>query len=91
MTLDTLRLLRNILLRSVVVAVIFALLLAAVTFGAWDWWTGLAVTILHTDETTLGRFVIGFFVEVRFYVLFVLLTPALAIHWTIQRERSRQA
>ncbi len=87
MTLDTLRLFRNILFRSVAVAIILALLLAAVTFGAWDWWTGLAAAMFHTDEATLSSFVLGFFVEVRFYVLFVLLTPAVAIHWTLVRER----
>lgn len=90
MTLDLLRLLRNILLRSVVVGLIIALLLAAVTFGAWDTWTGTATKWFHTDEATLVPLVINFFVDIRFFLLFVLLTPGLAIHWTLTKELSRK-
>jgi hypothetical protein len=90
MTLDSLRLIRNILLRSVVVGIAFAAMLALVTFGAWDWWIGFATKLAHTDEAHISSLVLTLFTEIRFLLVFILLTPALAIHWTIKREQSRK-
>lgn len=89
MNLESLRLLRNILLRSVVIGMAFALFFAAVTFGAWDAWIGNVTKWCHTDEAHIGSLILTFFTEIRFLLVFLLLTPALAIHWTIKRELSR--
>lgn len=91
MTLDTLRLIRNILLRSVVVGLGFTILLAAAIFGGWNCWIGMATQMFHTTESALSNLVLDFFTAIRFFLVFVLLTPALAIHWTIKRERTRSA
>lgn len=91
MTLDSLRLLRNILLRSVIIGIAFAILLALVTFGAWNSWIGLATKLFHTNEAQVSSLVLTLFTEIRFYVIFVLLTPALAIHWTLKKEEAHKA
>lgn len=91
MTLDSLRLLRNILLRAVVIGVVFNYASLLVTFAFWDTWTGLIAQWYHITESEFSRpTMLYFFVAVKFFNIFVLLTPALAIHWTIKREMSRK-
>ncbi len=86
MTIDSLRVVRNILLRSALISFGIVLFSYAVTFGCWDCWLGMANKMYHMDETQMRWLMLGFFTEVKFFVLFVLLTPALAIHWTIKKE-----
>ncbi len=87
-TFDTLRLLRNILLRCFAIAVVFALLMLVATLAAWPVWTGLAMRWFHADEAQLTNVVLSFFTAIRFYFLFILLAPALALHWTLRSERA---
>ena len=89
--LDTLRLLRNILLRCFAIGVVFALLMLVVTLAAWPVWTGLAMQWFHADQAQLANIVLAFFTGIRFYFLFILLAPALALHWTIRNEVARAA
>ncbi|HEY9683035.1 MAG TPA: hypothetical protein V6C86_15770 [Oculatellaceae cyanobacterium] len=88
-TLETLRLLENILFRSVLIALLFAIFLAAAAFGGWDSWIGVATKWCHTDEAHISSAMLTLFTEIRFLVVFLLLTPALAIHWTVKRENSK--
>jgi hypothetical protein len=87
MTHDALRVTRNILLRSFVVGLVIAIVLCAVTIMEWDAGMKLATAWLHTSEATITPIVLNFFTNIRFFLLFILLTPALAIHWTIKKER----
>jgi hypothetical protein len=89
--LETLRLIRNIVLRCFAIGVVFALLMLIATLAAWPAWTGLAVRWFHVDEAQLGNVVLAFFTAIRFYFLFILLAPALALHWTLRSERERRA
>ena len=86
MNYETLRLVRNILLRSFVVGFVIALVLGLVTMIGWTTWMGWASEWFHTDSATLMPLVLQFFVQIRFFLLFIVLTPALAIHWTLKRE-----
>ncbi len=87
---ETLRLTRNILLRWFVVGVMLALMLGLVTICAWDWWTTMAGTWFHTDTATMTPIVLEFFVDLRFFLLFFVLAPALAIHWTLKHEQTQK-
>jgi hypothetical protein len=89
--LDTLRLIRNILLRCFAIGVVFALLMLIATLAAWPVWTGLAMRWFHADEAQLANIVLAFFTAIRFYFLFILLAPALALHWTLRSESARTA
>lgn len=92
MTLDSLRLLRNILLRTVVISVVFSYTTLLVTFAFWDTWAGVTSQWLHLTPEALSRpIMLYFFVAVKFFNIFVLLAPALALHWTIKREMARKA
>lgn len=89
MSCETLRLLRNILLRSFVIGLGLALILVIITLNYWAAWMPLATGWFHTDATILTPIVLKFFVDLRFFLFFVLLTPGLAIHWTLKRELAR--
>ena len=85
MTLESLRLLRNILLRSVLVGIGLRSSGIACS-GAWDTWIRPITQLCRTDEAHVSSLVLTLFTEMRFFSVFVLLTPALAIHWTIKRR-----
>jgi hypothetical protein len=87
---DTLRLARNILLRSFVVGLVLCLILGVATLAYWDTWAGMASSWFHADEALLASVVLGFFMNVRFFLLFILLTPGLALHWTLKCERKKK-
>lgn len=83
---ETLRLIRNIFLRAFVVGAGFAVLFAIATLGGWDLWMPLGARLFHTDTATLASVTLQFFVGLRFFLWFCVLTPALAMHWTLKAE-----
>ena len=86
MTKETLQTLRNILLRTLLVSVAFAVLMATVYYtGRSHWDRMIADHWQLIDQPSLNLVVVGFFTLVRFYLVFVLLAPALALHWTLKR------
>lgn len=91
MTLDSLRLIRDILLRSAAVCYLFIILTAIIWLPLSDTWTGLTASWYHITPEQVHNLVVGFFSIAKFYAMFVLLVPGLALHWTIKREQSRKA
>jgi uncharacterized membrane protein YcfT len=92
MTLDSLRLLRNILLRTAVISIACSYAALLATFAFWDTWAALTSQLFHLSPEALSRPVLlYFFVAVKFFNIFVLLAPALALHWTIKREMAGKA
>lgn len=89
MTLDSLRLARNILLRSAVLCYLFLILSALIWLPLSDTWTALTSNWYHIAPETVHNIVIAFLSIAKFYAIFVLLVPGLALHWTIKREQSR--
>jgi len=89
MNFEILRLIRNILLRSFVIGFAIALFLGLVMMAAWTTWMDMAGRWFHTDSATLTPLVLKFFTEIRFFLLFVVLTPALAIHWTLKKDHKQ--
>lgn len=89
MSLDALRLIRNVLLRCFVVGIVFGVIYLVLTLAAWNTWVALAMAWWHTDEQHLSSLALDFFTTIRFYLVFVLLAPALALQWTIRGEHKR--
>ena len=85
MTYDNLRLIRNLLLRTFVVGLGITLLLALLTFSLWDTWVPIVERMFHTNIEFLTPIVVEFFMQVRFFLLYIVLAPALAIHWTLKK------
>lgn len=86
---EAVRILRNIFLRTFVVAVGFGVVFAIATFVAWDAGMSLVTSHFHTDAATVTPIALQFFSQLRFLVWFGLLTPGLALHWTLKAEEKR--
>lgn len=91
MTLDFLRLARNILLRAAAVSYVFILMATVATTVLWDTLSGLSSGLCHIPTEALGPAVFYFLAAAKFYAIFILLVPGLAIHGTIKKEQSRRA
>lgn len=86
---EILRVVRNILLRAFAIGVTIMILLAIITFSGWETWMSIFTEKWHLiSRDALSVIVVSFFTEARFFLLLCLLTPALAIHWTLKREAS---
>jgi hypothetical protein len=86
MTLESLRLARNILLRSAAICYAFLILTALIWLPFKDTWTGLTCSWYNIPPEKVQKIVIDFFSVAKFYAIFVLLVPGLALHWTIKRD-----
>jgi hypothetical protein len=52
----------------------------------WDFWSATTSQWFRTPTSELGPIITGWFGLIKFYVIFVLLTPALALHWEIKKR-----
>lgn len=87
---EVVRLLRNIFLRAFVVGAAIGLAFAILTFVAWDAGMSLGIRMFHTDAETLTPLALRSFAQLRFFLWFGLLTPGLALHWTLKAEEKRR-
>ena len=77
---------RNILLRTLIISLAFALLIAVIYYGGRSHWNTMIVDRWQLiDQPSLNLVITGFFMLIRFYLVFALLAPALALHWTLKR------
>ena len=90
MAIDTLRLLRNILLRAFAIGFVIGVLQVVLALSLWGVWVPLMSAWWHTDEPHLSNDAIVYFTALRFFLLFVLLVPGLALHWTLASESKRR-
>lgn len=82
----SIRLIRNILFRAFLIGLVFGLLYFGAYYGWRGYWDGLIVDRWALiDRQSLHVLVMSFFGLIRFYLVFILLTPALALHWTLKR------
>jgi len=83
---ETLRLIRNIFVRAFVIGAGFGVLFAIATLAGWNLWMPLGARLFHTDTATMASVTLQFFAGLRFFLWFCVLTPALAMHWTLKAE-----
>lgn len=86
---DSLRLTRNILLRSAALAYLFIMVSALIWLPLSETWTGFTCNCYHITPERVHNLVVDFLSCAKFYAIFVLLVPGLALHWTIKKEQSR--
>ena len=72
---------RNLLLRVFVVGVIFALLYLIVTISFWDTWVSV-FGMWKMDEKDAAMVMVASFTLLRIILVFLILVPAIALHWT---------
>ncbi len=89
MNLETIRLTRNVLLRTLAVSFVLAVLMASLTLALWDQWSAITCSMYRTTPEAVGAIVLGFFAQIKFFYIFFLLAPALALHWTLKSEEKK--
>lgn len=67
MTLDSLKLARDILFRTLIITFVFSLLMSLSTLALWDVWTGVTAKWYHVDKSDLGLVLVQFFGNVKLY------------------------
>ena len=91
-TVDGLRLLRNILLRCFVIGAVFVLMSFLVTLWGWKFWENLVVNQLQlANRETFSSVTLSYFASLRFFLGFCLLTPGLALYWTVRRLEQQKS
>ena len=79
--------LRNFLFRTFLIGVLFAILifiLLVVFRHNWQMWVA---NIFGTEEKELGKVVFNFFMNVRLVLVFMILSPAIALHWMVKKAK----
>ena len=83
---ETIRVIRDVLFRTFLIGVAFGLLYVCIYYGWRDYWDDLMVVRWALiDKESLDVLTLSFFGLVRFYLVFILLAPTLALHWTLKR------
>ncbi len=83
---ETIRVIRDVLFRTFLIGVFFGLFYVCIYFGWRDYWDNLLVVRWALiDQKSLGILTLSFLGLIRFYLVFLLLAPALALHWTLKR------
>ena len=78
---------RNLLLRAFVVGAVFAVLYFILTISFWDTWVSLLEKMFKLDEKDTARAVIAGFTLIRLILVFLMLVPAIALHWTSKMKQ----
>ena len=81
---------RNLLLRAFVVGVVFAVLYFIITISFWDTWVSLLKKCSNWIKDT-SRAAIAGFTLIRLILVFFMLVPAIALHWTSKMKCTRKA
>lgn len=78
---------RNFLFRTLIIGILFAIFLAVLTFAFWDTWVPLTVRFFKIEEKEIGELLLTFFLHVRIVLVFLILAPALALHWMVKSKK----
>lgn len=78
---------RNFLLRTFLIGVLFAILIFILVIAFKPTWEMLVTNVFGTDEKESGKIVLTFFMNVRLVLVFLILSPAIALHW--MRKKSK--
>ncbi len=72
---------RNLLFRVFAVGVIFALLYVVLTFSFWNTWVSV-FAMWGMEEKVASMMMVASFTLLRIILFFLILVPAIALHWT---------
>jgi len=78
---------RNFLLRTFLIGMGLAIILAVLILAFWHTWEIWVVQLFRTEEKELGRVVLAFFMNVRLILVFLILAPAIALHTMIKKKK----
>ncbi len=71
---------RNFLLRTFLIGVLFAILNFVLLVAFRPTWDMIVTKFFVTEEKEIGKVVLNFFMNVRLVLVFLILSPAIALH-----------
>jgi hypothetical protein len=83
---DKMIFLRGFLFKTFLVGVLFAIIVALLTFAMRGVFMPLAINVFRVEEAEVNELIFAFFLNVRLILLFFFLAPALALHWMIRSK-----
>ncbi|HEY1871644.1 MAG TPA: hypothetical protein VGG71_11345 [Chitinophagaceae bacterium] len=78
---------RNFLFRTFFIGVLFAifiLIIATAFKNTFDVW---AAKLFGMEKDEVGEILFGFFMNIRLVLLFLILSPAIALHWMLKKTK----
>ncbi len=82
---ENLQVLRNVFLRAALISVLMTWLAALLTMGLWDTWIEISSAMFRVKQEFLAELVTQFFTVAKFFTIYLLLVPGLALHWTVKK------
>lgn len=86
---ESLRLARNLFLRAAAISYAFLIVSALIWLPLSETWTQMTCSLYHITPERVHNIVVDFLSAAKFYAIFLLLVPGLALHWTLKQELSR--
>ncbi len=82
---ENLTIARNLILRAALISIGMTWLTALATMGLWDTWVQVVSTNFRVSSEFLSELVTQFFTCAKFFSIYLLLVPGLALHWTVKK------
>lgn len=84
---DKMIFLRSFLFKTFLVGLLFAILLVIGTVALRSLYMPMATSVFRVEEAEVNELILGFFLDVRLVLLFLILAPAVALHWMIGSKK----
>lgn len=81
---QSLILIRDFLFKTFIVGILFAIFFFLVTAFFWDFWSSTIYSVFHVNEQEAGKLIASWFLHLRFFLIFIILVPAISLHWVIK-------
>ena len=81
-----LTLIRDLLLKTFLIGLVFGVLLFVMTVTFWEQWSSFVFAKFQIPKSELGEMFVNSLLYLRLYLIFVILVPGIAVHWTIKSK-----
>ena len=78
---------REFLFKTFLVSLLLTILLFVITINFWDFAKSIILSRFQLSETELGKLIVNSFIHLRLFIIFILLAPAISIHWIIKSRK----
>ena len=78
---------RNLLFRTFIAGLVKAVLLFLATWCIWDHWAAFLNEAFKIEENELGELVVNSFLNLRIFLVFIVLAPAIALHTLVGKNK----
>jgi hypothetical protein len=79
--------LRSFLFKTFLVGLLFAIIFMIGTIALRNLYMPFATGVFRVEETEVNELILAFFLDIRLVLFFIVLAPAVAVHWMILRNK----